>query len=465
MVKMRASPETEMILIRGARQLLTLQGPARRRGCRLAELNMIVDGAVLVDGETILRVGPTRQVENLREARRAHVIEAHGKVILPGFVDSCTRLISGSPVLDDLDRQFSGNGDDRNRNFGNGAPLSSFRSLRNTSPTILRRSAQRWLKMAAAHGTTSLEVRSAQGLHLNSEAKALRAARDLDGKPLEIQPVIMAADPDAPGWEDQAGARNTVIEELLPEIKRRKLALYFALDADSDTFGSPSARMILNAARKLGLKLKIQSGARRPDSGVQLAMEMDAVGVDHLAFVRTSEIDALAKSTAVATLLPGVSQQQSLPFAPARQLIDSGVTVALASGFGATGGPTVNMAGVLSLACSQMGMSAAEAITAATANGAASLQASARMGSLEPGKQADLAIFDVGDYREIPYYGGINLCFLTMKKGRVIHSAPEFAERTPTGFAPGRAATISGREESWGQEVVNVLPNRSHLRT
>jgi len=413
-----------MILIRGARQLLTLQGPAVRRGGQLSELNVIVDGSVLVDGDKIFRVGPTRQLENLREARRAHVIEAHGKVVMPGFVDSCTQMISGAPALDDFERRSM-----RRRGVGavaDGIRRGGFRGVRNASPAALRRAAERWLMIAVMHGTTSLEVRSAQALHLATEGKALRVVRDLDGKPLDLQPVILAAHPGEAGPEDSAGVVRRVIDELLPDIQRRRLARYCAVDVSAEGFSADLARRIAEFAKANGFKLKIQTGLRRGDAGARLAVEVGATSLSHAAFVQPDEILALAESDVVVTLLPGVSYQQSAEFAPARDLIDSGVAVALASGFGAAGGPTLNMSSVLSLACSRMGMTAAEAISAATVNGAASLGSVMYAGSLEPGKQADLAIFDTGDYREIPYYLGINLCVLTMKKGRVIYRAPRY---------------------------------------
>jgi imidazolonepropionase len=429
--------ELTMILIRGARQLLTLQGPVVRRGDQLNQLTVIEDGSLLVDGDKILRVGPTRQVENLREARRAHVIEAHGKVVMPGFVDSCTQLVGGGPALNKLDRSSIATHDAAEQE--DAIRRGRFRAVRNTSPTALRRSAMRWLKIAVAHGTTSLEVRSSQGLHLATEGKALRAVRSLAGKPLDILPVILAAHPAIAGPDESAVVRK-VIEELLPDIERRRLARHCAVDAATEGFDADSTRRIAEAAQGLGFKLKIQTGSREGDSGVRLALEIGATSVTHAPFVRPDEIDALGDSSVVATLLPGVSHQQSArKFAPARDLIDSGVAVALASGFGAAGGPSTNISTVLSLGCSHMGMTAAETISAVTANGAAALGMAERLGSLEPGKQADVTIFDAGDYREIPYHLGINLCVLTMKKGRVIYRAPGYPGWAQPKVAPVKA--------------------------
>ena len=178
-------------------------------------------------------------------------------------------------------------------------------------------------------------------------------------------------------------------------------------------------------------------------SAIQTASEMGAASVEHLASADDEAIAAVVTSDLIATLLPAVSLQQGGPFAPARDLIDAGGSVALGSGFGAMGGPTISMAAVMSLACSQMGMSPAEAIVAATVNAAAVLRRSSAIGTLAPGKQADLAIFDVADYREIPHYLGANLCVLTMKKGTLIHrtAAAGVVPKRP----PQRAGLVTER--------------------
>jgi len=175
-----------MILVRGARQLLTLQGPPQRRGWQMAEVSLIEDGAVLVEGGKIVRVGSTRQLENVKEARAAHVIEARGKVVVPGFVDSSTQLMSGSPLFDGMEIASGWQGTWRSPDSTKPDRLGRCRSIRNVSPSVLRTSAKRWLGIAAASGTTSLEIRSAQGLHMHTEMKALRAVRALDGEPLDI---------------------------------------------------------------------------------------------------------------------------------------------------------------------------------------------------------------------------------------------------------------------------------------
>jgi len=413
----------------------------------MAEVGLIEDGAVLVEDDKIIRVGSTRQLENVKEARDAHVIEAHGKVVMPGFIDSCTQLMSGAPLFDDMETASRWQGAGRSPDDAKPDRLGRCRSIRNVSPSVLRSSANRWIGIAAASGTTSLEIRSAQGLHMHTEMKVLRAVRALDGEPLDIQPVALAGPSSGDSFPAPEQAAAAVVDALIPQLIRRKLTRHLAVDTGPAVFGLDGLRRILATARDVRLRLKFQMKVADTDT-IGLAIEMGAAAVDHLTSAGDEEIAALATSDLIATLLPPVSLQQEGPFAPARDLIDAGGAVALASGFGATGGRAINMATVMSLACSQMRLSPAEALIATTVNAASVLGRSSIIGTLEPGRQADLAIFDVADYREIPYYLGSNLCVLTMKKGRVVHSARS-AGLTPK-RPPQRAGIVTARMQQMG---------------
>jgi len=271
--------------------------------------------------------------------------------------------------------------------------------------------------------------------------------RALNGAPLDIQPVALAGPSGADLFPSPEQAAAAVVDTLIPELIRRKLTRHLAVDTDPAVFGLEGLRRILAAAREMKLRPKFQTNLADIDT-VSLAIEMGAASVDHLTSASDEVIAALATSDLIATLLPAVSLQRGGPFAPARDLIDAGGAVALASGFGAAGGPAINIATVMSIACSQMRLSPAEALIATTVNAAAVLGRSSTVGILEPGKQADLAIFDVADYREIPYYLGANLCALTVKKGRVIHSAHS-AGVTPK-RPPQRAGIVTARMQQMG---------------
>jgi imidazolonepropionase len=407
-----------MIFIRGARQLVTLRGSVLpRRGMQLGELGVIADGALLIEGEQIREVGTTRRIENLAVTRAASVIDATGKVILPGFVDSHTRLIHASLPLTPHDARVAGA-------FGGPEPSAPLPSvMRAGSPKALHSRARAWAHRFAAHGTTTVEVRSGLGLDLHTEIAALRAARRLDGDPLDVNCAFLAGDP-AGKAVPAAPAVEQITEVLLPILRRRRLAAVCDVLCGLGGFGAEQAREILERARALGFGLRVQGDQRSHSGAARLAVETGALSAEHLLWTSDEEIDLLSATATIATLLPAtVYAEGGDRHAPARRLIDRGAAVALATGFGPSS-PTLSMPMVLSLACREMKLSAEEAITAATLNAAASLGRAGRLGSLEPGKQADLAVFDVRDYREIPYYFGFNLCVMTMKKGRVIYPAP-----------------------------------------
>ena len=440
-----------MILIRGARQLLTLQGPPTRRGYQLRDLSIIPDGSVLIDGETIREVGTTRRLENLRVARDAEVIEAAGKVVLPSFVDFHAQIVFASTPLDrPAPLQPMGSQAGSPRLHPSWDPPPRVRSRSQLTQKALRLRAKRWLERFAVHGTTTLETRSLYGTELGSEQKALQIARSLDDEPLEVAATFAAGAPEPDeSLEHPDLAVDEIVEMILPSLSRRRLAQCCEVDCDPDVFGVEGSRRILQAAQKQKLRVRVEACRRQGDEGVNLAVEADALSADHLLFAGEDEIDRLAGSSTMAGLLPGVSYHRGVRFAPARALIDRGAAIALATGFSPAGCPTVSMPMVLSLACSQMGLHATEAIAAATANGAAAMGLSKRLGALEPGRQADIAIFDVPDCREIPYYFGFNLCVMTIRKGRVIYSAPGFRHGIG-GLKPmGREPGIDARLPRW----------------
>ena len=409
-----------MILLRGARQLLTLRGPALRRGTQHRELGIITDGSVLIEGEKIHSVGPTRRIENLAIARDAQRIDVSGKVVMPGFVDSHTHPVFAPPKAN---RGIVPIADEplglRNSNL----PAPPEGGIRNIAPKVLALNVKRWATRLAASGTTSLDARSGQGLSELAELKGLKAAATLERLGFDITRTFVAGAATSADWQDDTeSAVEQVTDVLLPLIKRRKLAAFCDVECGPEAFSLDQAKCILEAAARRGFRLKVQTDRDAPSGALRVAVELKALSVDHLDCISEEDIDLAARSPIVATLLPAAAYQSgSGRFAPGRALIDRGAAVALATGFGHPLSPTPSMPMVLSMACTQMGMTAEESICAATINGAAAIGLSERVGSLEPGKQADLAVFDVGDYREISYYFGISLCALTLKKGQVFY--------------------------------------------
>lgn len=402
------------ILVRRAAQLLTLRGPAGpRRGAALRDLGLIRDGAVLIRDGRIVEAGPTRAIEKL--ARGAREIDARGRVVMPGFVDSHTHLVFGPPRLEDYEMRLAGATYAGIAAAGGGI-LSSVRAVRRTPAARLEKQARAWLDVMARHGTTTVEAKTGYGLDVASELKTLRVLERLD-----VIPTFLGAHVVPPEHAPDAYI-DSVCGELMRKIRRRNLARFADVYCERDAFTPEQARRYLETARELGFLLKIHAEQFSRTGGVRVAVDLGAVSADHLEHAQTEEAELLARSQTIATLLPGsVFHLHLNRYAPARELIDRGAAVALATDFNPGTSPTCNMQMILSLACIEMRMTPAEAISASTINGAHALRRAESAGSLEPGKQADAIILNASDYREIPYHFGVNAVHMTIRRGEVIH--------------------------------------------
>jgi imidazolonepropionase len=267
-------------------------------------------------------------------------------------------------------------------------------------------------------------VKTGYGLEIAQELKILRVIRSLrEESALDLAPTLLAAHALPASFRGRrAEYVKALVERLIPATARQKLAEFIDCFCDRGAFGVEDCRRVLTAGRKLGLVPRIHAEQLSRTGATRLGVELEAASADHLEQISAADIRALARSNVVATLLPGANFHLGLPsYPPARKLIAGGAAVALATDFNPGTSPTLNMPFILSLACTQMRMSPAEAIAAATTNGAFALRRSARVGSIEAGKQADLIMLDVNDYREIPYYFAVNHCLLTAKRGRIIY--------------------------------------------
>ncbi|MGE5487207.1 MAG: imidazolonepropionase [bacterium] len=413
------------VLVRNARQLLTLRGPSGpRRGAALRDLAITQDGAVLVRDGIIIAVGPTRRIENLSDARHAREIDASGRVVGPGFVDSHTHLICGPPRLTDYEMRIAGANYDEIAAVGGGI-LWTVRAVRDMPIRKLEHQARHAIAGFLRHGVTTIEVKSGYGLDDATERKMLRVVQGLDAKPVRLVPTYLGAHVVPPEWEGRAGDYiSWMCTSMLPSLRRRRLAEFVDVYCSPNAFSVEQARRYLLAAREQGYKLKIHAEQFEHNGSAQLAVELEAVSADHLDYVNEDDVRALARSQTIATLLPGSVLHLGLSrYAPARALIDAGAAVALATDFNPGTSPTYSMPMILSLACSQMRMTPAEAISAATINGAHAVGRAAYCGSIEAGKDADLVVYDVPDYREIPYHFGVNPVAITIRRGAVIYSA------------------------------------------
>ena len=431
------------LLITGASQLLTLRGggpaaggaspaPTDRTGARrgdfLSDLGLIEDGALLVRDGVIAAVGTRAEIEKLPEARAAEKLDLGGRVALPGFVDSHTHLVHAASRAEEYELKIQGASYEEIARKGGGI-LNSVKKLRAATAEELKKRAHAALKQFAAYGTTTIEAKSGYGLDVANELKILKLHKELAAEqPLEIVSTFLGAHV-APaefrgkpkGAEEYIALLTT---KLIPEVAKQKLAEFCDVFCDRGAFTRPQARAVLEAGKRSGLMPRIHAEQLSRTGAAQLAVELGAASCDHLEQVKASDIRVLGKSKTVATLLPGCDFHLGLKqYAPARALIDAGAIVALATDYNPGTSPTLSMPMILALACNQLRMTPAEAITAATINAAYALRREKQVGSLEVGKQADIAVFDVADYREIPYYFGVNHCWMTLKRGRVIHAA------------------------------------------
>jgi len=418
------------LLISGASQLLTLRGRGPRRGNSLSNLGIIQDGALLVRDGVIAAVGTRAQVEALPEARAAEKLELGGRVALPGFVDSHTHLIHAASRVEEYELKIEGASYEEIARKGGGI-LNSVKKLRAATSEALKKRAAAALKKFAAYGTTTVEAKSGYGLDFANELKILRLHKELAAEqPLDIVSTFLGAHVVPAEFRGKADGAEKYIalltERLMPEVASQNLAEFCDVFCDRGAFTRAQSKRILEAGTKYGMAPRLHAEQLSRTGAAQLAVELGAASCDHLEQVNKGDIRALGKSRTVATLLPGCDFHLGLQkYAPARQLIDAGAIVSLATDYNPGTSPTLSMPMILSLACTQLRMTPAEAIAAATINAAYALRREKNIGSLEVGKQADIGIFEVADYREIPYYFGLDHCWMTVKRGRVIHVSKE----------------------------------------
>jgi imidazolonepropionase len=413
------------LFFRNAAQLITLSGPpVPRRGAALGELGIIPRGGLLTEGETILRVGTTRSLEREALRLRGQAIDCRGRVVMPGFVDSHTHLIFAGSRVDDYDLRLRGKTYEEIARGGGGIQ-SSAQKIRRAGIASLAQRARTFLDQFAAHGTTTVEVKSGYGLDIAQEVKILRVIRLLQADAaLDLVPTLLAAHALPASFRGRSAPYvDEIIRRLIPAVAQQGLAEFIDCFCDRGAFSIADCRRVLAAGRHYRMVPRIHAEQLSRTGAARLGIESGAASADHLDKLSAADIRALARSDVVATLLPGANFHLGLKrFPPARQLIAAGASVALATDFNPGTSPTLNMQFIMSLACTQMRMTPAEALAASTLNGACALRRADRIGSLEAGKQADLIVLDVNDYREIPYYFAVNHCLMTVKRGKIVYS-------------------------------------------
>jgi len=408
------------LLVLHAEELVTLRGGVRpRRGGEMRELAIIHDGAVYVEEGRIKDVGPSRALETIH-GDASVVLDATGKTVAPGFVDAHTHLVFAGSREHEIEWKAEGLSyqDIAMRGGGIGHTVEKTRGA--TEEALVLSGRQR-LDAMLAHGTTSLEAKTGYGLTAADEMKMLRANERLqEGHPATVVSTFLGAHAVPPEYEKRAEAYvDVVVREMLPDVAAKTSARYCDVFMEDGYFDGDQARRILSEAERLGLSGKVHADEFTDGGGAALAAEVGAVSADHLIHASNEGIRKLSERGTIAVLLPASSLASHIPFARARHFVEMGVPVALGTDFSPNCW-TESMPLVVSLAAHQLGLTPAEALTAATINAAHAVGLGHEVGSLEVGKRADLLVLDVPDHRHLAYRIGARVVETVVKDGRVV---------------------------------------------
>lgn len=410
------------LMLKNIAQLVTVRSNRERvkTAAGMRDLGVIENASVLIEDGVFLWIGgPNDKHPALSED--ATVVDASEKIALPGFVDSHTHLVFAGSREDEFAMRAEGKTYQQIAEQGGGI-LSTVRATRQASKHDLKRLARVRLDAMLQHGTTTVEIKSGYGLDEESEIKMLECIQELAKEQYTtVVATFLGAHAFPPEFRNSREAYVDLLRDrMLPYIGKRGLAQFCDVFCDAGYFSVEQSRRILEKARELGLGIKVHADELAPSGGSALAAELRAVSADHLEHIDEASIALLKNAGVVATLLPGVSFFLNHSYAPARQLIDAGVPVAIASDFNPGSCMSFSMPLMMTIACTHMGMTPEEAITASTLNAAAALNLSQVYGSIETGKKADIVLYDVPNYRYLAYHFGTNHVSLIVKHGTIL---------------------------------------------
>jgi imidazolonepropionase len=417
---------TPALVVHSAAQLLTIASPrGPRRSSAMGELGIVSNGAVAVEGDRIVHVADTAEVLT-QAGGDTELLDASGKVVMPGFVDPHTHVVFAGDRAAEFEMRLQGASYMEIMAAGGGI-MNTVRATRQASLEELVSQSRERLDRMLTHGTTTAEAKTGYGLDTKSELKMLEVIRLLDGsQPLDLVPTFLGAHAVPVEYSGRTDDYvELVVEEMLPALQAEghlsnQVPIFCDVFCEMGAFSLDQSRRILEKAKALGMGLKIHADEFSSLGGTALAAELGATSADHLACITDQEIALLADSDTVGVLLPGtpfgLAEEH---YAPARKMIEAGVAVALATDLNPGTCYCESMPFVMALACRQMGMTPAEAIVASTINAAHAISLGHEVGSLEPGKKADLLILDIPDYRHLAYRFGTNLVHTVIKAGRV----------------------------------------------
>jgi imidazolonepropionase len=414
------------IIIKNAAELVTCTGPAARKGQEMSDLGVIADGAVVIQNGKITDFGPTKAVmTRLGEAGRDlslfETIDAAGKAVLPGFVDSHTHFVFGGYRADEFSWRLKGDSYMDILERGGGI-LSTVRATRAASREELIESGRKRLDSMLSFGVTTLEGKSGYGLDLETEIKQLEVMAELNRlHPVDVVSTFMGAHVAPPEYRGREDAYiDFLLSAVLPEVASRHLAEFCDVFCEKNVFSVEQSRRLLTSAAKAGLRPKLHADEIVSLGGAELAAEIGALSADHLLHASDAGIAAMAEAGVVATLLPVTAFSLREPYARGRLMIDAGCAVALATDFNPGSCFSESIPLVAATAALYMNLSPEEIVTALTINGAAALGRAAVTGSLDCGKQGDVVILENPSYRFIPYHIGVSTVEKTIKNGVVV---------------------------------------------
>lgn len=418
---MSSEKESKTLAVINCSQLVTLAGPARPRvGPEMRELGIIDRGALLVRDGLITRVGTTSQIEALIDGD-TEVVDAYGHCLLPGFVDAHTHPVFGGTRVDEFEERAKGATYEEIAARGGGIQ-STVNATRAMHDDMLAHESWTYTDWFLRLGTTTIEAKSGYGLSLEDELKILRVIKQLgDETALRYVPTFLGAHSVPPEYRSRRDEYvSLIIDEMLPAVANQKLAEFCDVFCEQNVFTTDESWKILSAARCHGLGLRMHADQLSLSGGAKLAAELGTITADHLEHTDAEGIAALKSAGVQPVLLPGsVYALGSSRYPAAREMIDAGLAVILATDFNPGSSPTPSMPMILSLAATHMKMTPAESITASTINAAYSLNRGAQLGSLEPGKIADFVIHDCDDYRELAYFFGMEHAWQVYASGEL----------------------------------------------
>lgn len=412
------------LLIQHAAELLTLSDAFKDE----STLGIVRDGAMAVKGGKILWVGESRSLPSeFLLASEVEVVEAEGKVVMPGLIDPHTHFIFAGSREDEFEMRIRG------RSYleiseGGGGILSTVEATRKASYEELFALGKKRLDRMLAKGITTVEGKSGYGLSLQDELKILEVMKALrTHHPVEIVSTFLGAHALPKEFKNnRARYIDLVIEEMIPRVAQEGIAEFCDVFCEEKAFSLEESIKILEAGKRFGLKPKIHADQLTPGGGAELAAEVGAFSADHLEYVSDTGIDRMAEKGVTGVLLPGATFFLSMKqFPPVRKMLARGVGVALATDFNPGSSMTESLPLVMTMGCTLFRMTPQEVIRAVTIHAARSLDREKRIGSLEIGKQADVVILDVPNHKYFPYHFGVDHAEIVIKKGKIAYRRPQ----------------------------------------